>query len=146
MKLKIKRLKPNAVTPRIATDGSAGFDLVCTRVDRDLLRGSSPFEYVTTVHTDIAVEIPKGYVGLLFPRSSVVKTKSMLANSVGVIDSDYRGEITAVFYHNYFDGPYMPGYRCCQLVIVPIPEIEIEAVDKLSDTERGTGGYGSTGK
>lgn len=93
------------------------------------------------------IEIPRGYVGLLFPRSSVVHTPLRMANAVGVIDSDYRGEVTATFDAGQLEGTYAIGERCCQLVIVPAPEIELLPVDDLLETERGEGGcYGSTGR
>ena len=102
-------------------------------------------------HTGIAVEIPDGYVGLLFPRSSVSKTDLVLANCVGVVDSGYRGEIRFRYKFarkEYFANVrrFQEGERVGQLVIMPYPSIELEQVDNLSDTERGDGGYGSTGK
>ena len=93
-----------------------------------------------------SVEIPKGYVGLIFQRSSVYKTNLSLSNSVGVIDSGYRGEVSAVF--NTLGEPivgYGAGDRVCQLIIMPYPEIELKQVDNLSDSDRGEGSYGSTG-
>ena len=98
-------------------------------------------------HIILAVEIPPGYVGLFFPRSSICKTGLSMANSVGVIDSDFRGSISLVFYKNtQCIVPYFPGDRIGQLMIVPIPEVEYVEVEELSETERGAGGYGSTGK
>lgn len=98
------------------------------------------------VHSGIAVEIPKGYAGFLFPRSGVYKTWSYLTNCVGVIDSDYRGEVCAIF--STFTGKkfYQVGERFAQLVILPVPEVEYIEAEELSSTERGAGGYGSTGK
>lgn len=143
MQIKFEKLTPEAVAPKQGTPGSAGFDLTAI---------SMRFEdryHVWEYGTGIAVEIPKGYVGLVFPRSSVYKTGQLLSNSVGVIDSDYRGDIRVKFYSQKRKGgqlPYRIGDRICQLVIVPIPEVDyIEAPD-LSETERGAGGYGSTGK
>ena len=143
MKIRFKRLHPAAVAPKQGTLGAAGFDLTATsrKWDDDL----NVWEY----GTGIAVEIPHGHVGLLFPRSSVYKTGNIMSNCCGVIDSDYRGEIMAKFYvNNWHIGQlhYAPGDRIAQLVIVPIPEVEYVEVDKLTETERGTGGYGSTGK
>lgn len=140
MKIKFKKLVPGAVAPKRGTPGSAGFDLTATSCGI----GQVPGTLVYT--TGIAVEIPPGYVGLLFPRSSVYKTGMNLTNCVGVIDSDYRGEITAIFSHSWSDNPYNTGDRICQLVIVPIPAVEYVEVDELSETERGAGGYGSTGR
>lgn len=142
MKLKIKKLTPSAETPTRGSDGAAGWDLYCTKIEIynvNQLKAS----------TGIAVEIPPGHVGLLFPRSSIVKTGMRLGNSVGVIDSDYRGEITAVFdvQTRYEAANYRIGDRIVQLVIVPYVEFDgIEVCEKLSRTERGTGGYGSTGR
>lgn len=93
-----------------------------------------------------SIEIPKGYVGLIFPRSSVYKTNLDLSNAVGVIDSGYRGEVSAIF--NTLGEPivgYGSGDRVCQLIIMPYPEVELKQVEELSETERGECGYGSTG-
>lgn len=136
--LKFKKLVESAVVPNKATSGSNGFDLTATSKEwHD--------EFQAYVYgTGIAVEIPKGYVGLLFPRSSVRKYALAMANCVGVIDSDYRGEIMATFRPtNPYQGKiYNIGDKICQLVIVPAPEFEIEEVNTLSDTERGTKGHG----
>jgi dUTP pyrophosphatase len=144
MQVKIKKLSPNAVIPTYAKDGDAGMDMVATKVISDNL-GS------VTYGTDIAMEIPKGFVGLIFPRSSIRKTNLQLSNSVGVVDSGYRGEIQATF--NKIQGidehtrtRYLVGDRICQLTIIPYPPIEFEEVEELNNTERGEGGFGSTGK
>lgn len=139
LKIKFKKLNPNAVTPKQGTSGAAGFDLTAVWLEAT--------ETTLKYDTGIAVEIPPGCVGLVFPRSSVCKTGLSLANSVGVIDSDYRGSISFVFYKPMpCIAPYLPGDRIGQLVIVPIPEVEYVEVEELSETERGAGGYGSTGK
>lgn len=139
MKIKFKKTHPLAVIPKRGTDGAAGFDLTAVILDVK--------ETTLKYDTGIAVEIPPGYVGLLFPRSSVCKTGLSLANSVGVIDSDYRGSISFVFYKDVpCIAPYLPGDRIGQLVIVPIPEVDFVEVEELSETERGKGGYGSTGR
>lgn len=139
MKIKFKKMNPNAVMPKQGTAGAAGFDLTAVSLKTT--------ETTLKYDTGIAVEIPPGYVGLLFPRSSVCKTGLSLANSVGVIDSDFRGSISLVFYKNMqCIVPYLPGDRIGQLLIVPIPEVEFVEVEELSETERGAGGYGSTGK
>ena len=151
--LKIKKLHPDAKIPQYATDGSAGLDLTCVsiedvfpctykKISESTSISTSPSKYCT----GLAMEIPKGYVGLLFPRSSVFKTKMSMANCVGVIDSDYRGEVSAIFYTDNCYDPYEVGDRCCQLVLMKLPEVNIVEVDELSETERGSGGYGSTGK
>jgi dUTP pyrophosphatase len=99
----------------------------------------------------IALEIPEGFVGLVFPRSSIRKTKLQLSNSVGVIDSGYRGELQATFNKiittiENQKNDYKVGDRVCQLMIIPHPTIEFNEVNELSNTERGEGGFGSTGK
>ena len=154
MEVKIKKLKPNAVIPTYAKDGDAGMDLVATSIISD-----TPEQI--TYGMGIALEIPKGFVGLIFPRSSVRKTGLDLSNAVGVIDSGYRGELQATF-NKVFGGDrfydetkntedtsnnfYKIGDRIAQIMIIPYPPIEFMEVDELSDSERGDGGFGSTGK
>lgn len=139
LKIKFKKLNPNAVIPKQGTAGAAGFDLTAVSIEK--------YETTLKCDTGIAVEIPPGYVGLVFPRSSVCKTGLSLANSVGVIDSDFRGSISLVFYIPAMCiVPYWPGDRIGQLVIVPIPAVEFVESEELSETERGSGGYGSTGR
>ena len=139
LQIKFKKLNPNAVIPKQGTAGAAGFDLTAVRLEAT--------ETTLKYDTGIAVEIPPGYVGLVFPRSSVCKTGLSLANSVGVIDQDFRGSISFVFYKPMqCIVPYLPGDRIGQLLIVPIPAVEFMEVDELSETERGAGGYGSTGR
>ena len=124
--------------PFRADEGAAGFDLYAVNIEEE--------NGILTVHTGIAVEIPFGYAGFLFPRSSVYKTGLSLANSVGVIDSSYRGEIMCKFRVINKDSPkYEIGERCCQLIILPVPHVRYAETDKLSDTSRGVGGFGSTG-
>ena len=143
MKVRFKKLVPEAVAPYQATDGSAGWDLTAT--SKELIQGKKAI-----YGTGLSVEIPKGYVGLLFPRSSIHKKALRLSNSVGVIDSDYRGEIKAVFDRlstwPYEWEIYQTGDRICQLIILPVPTIEWEESEDLTNTERGSGGYGSTGR
>ncbi len=187
MKVKIKKLHPNAVIPSYAHATDAGMDLTATSRVFD--------EKGCLVYgTGLAFEIPEGYVGLLFPRSSNAKKDLLLSNAVGVLDAGYRGEVTFKFKpsltyaeddgsvgkdENDIDGscqtdpktqvvtfhgrsenypdvdedclPFPPriyevGERIGQIIIVPYPHIEFEEVDELSDSDRGTGGYGSTGK
>lgn len=139
MQVKIKKLSTEAVIPSYAKQGDAGLDMTAISMTKD--------EFKNIVYgTGIAIEIPEGYVGLLFPRSSISKTNIALTNSVGVLDSGYRGEIMFKFKKigSYYS-PYNVGDRIGQLIIVPYPKIEFEEVDKLSESERGAGGYGSTG-
>ena len=139
MIVKIKKLDKNAVIPCYAKQGDAGMDLTATSMEFD--------EYGNVVYgTGIAVEIPEGYVGLVFPRSSNAKKDLLLSNSVGVIDSGYRGEIMAKFkIVDMAEDIYEIGERICQLFIMPYPTFEFEESDNLSKTERGVGSYGSTG-
>lgn len=138
LQIKFKKLNPNAVMPRQGTTGAAGFDLTAVSIEET--------DQFVKYHTGIAVEIPVGYFGMLVPRSSVVKTGMHMGNSIGIIDSDYVGELSAVFYLRSGCKVYNVGDRIGQLVIVPIPEIEYVEVEELSETERGSGGYGSTGR
>jgi dUTP pyrophosphatase len=140
MKVKIKRLSENAVIPLYATKGSAGLDLTATSKVFD--------DHNNVVYgTGLAIQIPEGYVGLLFPRSSVSKSCLMLRNSVGVLDSDYTGEIFFKYHElmTSMDKEYNVGDRVGQLVIVPFIQAQLEEVNELESTERGSGGFGSTG-
>lgn len=142
MKVKIKKLHSDAVVPRYAKPGDAGLDLTAVSMKLD---SSSAGREMVTFGIGLAVEIPEGHVGLLFPRSSVYKSGLTLTNSVGVIDSGYRGEIMMKFQVSSISNMYKVGDRVGQLLIVPYPKVEFEEVDELSSTERGKGGYGSTG-
>lgn len=137
MKVKIKKLHPDAVVPKYAKSGDAGLDLTATDIEADSAN--------LTYKTGLAVEIPRGHVGLLFPRSSVYKTGQTLTNCVGVIDSGYRGEIMMKFSLSPYGREYNIGDRIGQLIIMPYPEVQFEEVEDLSSTDRGEGGYGSTG-
>lgn len=156
MQVKVKKLSESAVVPKYAKSGDAGMDLVATS-----------YEFVNGRHvygTGLAVEIPEGYVGLIFPRSSICKYDLRLTNSVGVIDSGYRGEIKFQFEDAGFAlvadskdfiklnwdkagmNVYKVGDRIGQLLILPYPQIELVEAEELSTTERGAGGFGSTNK
>lgn len=143
MKIKIKKLSDNAVMPAKAHPTDAGFDLYATSKTVD--------DYGNVVYgTGLAFEIPEGYAGFLFPRSSNAKKNLLLTNSAGVLDCHYRGEVTFKFrcIHRLDEEPrtYAIGDRIGQLIVMPIPEVEFEFADKLSETDRGEGGYGSTGR
>lgn len=145
MVVKIKKLVENAVIPKYSKPGDAGLDLTAVSKTID---GNSNIVY----GTGLAVEIPEGFVGLLFPRSSNSKTDLYLTNHVGVVDSGYRGEIMFKFRSvlcssgQYISGKdYEVGDRVGQLVIIPYPSIEFQEVEELSTTERGATGYGSSG-
>lgn len=158
MKVKIKKTHTDAVIPKYAKAGDAGLDLTAVSMELD--------EYGNICYgTGLAFEIPEGYVGLIFPRSSNCKKDMILTNCVGVIDSGYRGEVSFKFkpmrfvYRKLYDGSicsesnvnrrsrrFEIGDRIGQIIIMPYPQIEFEEVDELSETERGEGGYGSSGK
>lgn len=141
MNLKIKKLHPDAKVPENMTSGAAGMDLTAVSKEFDEMTNTVVFS------TGLAIEVPRGHVGLLFPRSSIYKTGFSLANSVGVIDSDYRGEVKAIFYPDHRPHKnYEVGERVVQLVIMQIPSVNIQVVDELSNTARGQGGFGSTNK
>jgi len=146
MKLKIKKLNENVKIPSYAHEGDAGLDLVATSL---ILDENNNLVY----GTGLAIEIPTGYVGLIFPRSSNSKKDLILTNHVGVIDSSYRGEIifkyksTLCSSGQYITGKnYEVGDKVGQLILFPYPQVTIEEVKELTETERGTNGFGSTGK
>lgn len=164
VRVKIKKLHPEAVVPVYAKPGDAGLDLTST--SRTVV-SSYEGDYIE-YGTGLALEIPEGYVGLVFPRSSVSKKDLYLANAVGVIDSGYRGEIKLRFKPELFhDGPtsetedtvyydladgsnvylnvFAVGDKVGQLIIIPYPTVHLEEVEELSDSSRGEGGFGSTG-
>ena len=139
--VKVKKLDSNAVIPSYSKVGDAGMDLTITReIENTTFSVSYGF--------GIAMEIPKGHVGLVFPRSSVRNQDLILSNCVGVIDSGYRGELQATFKKtNGLDSfKYKVGERGAQIIILPYPQVFMTEVPELSETERGTGGFGSTGK
>ena len=139
--VKIKKLHPNAVIPTYSKSGDAGLDLTITEVFKNTTEDVS-------YGFGIAMEIPSGFVGLVFPRSSIRKTDLLLTNSVGVIDSGYRGEIQATFKKTQGDSSviYEIGERGAQIIILPYPKINFVETETLSETDRGEGGFGSTGK
>ena len=145
MELKIKKLKENAKIPHRATNGSAGMDLyACIDESVTLAPGQ-----LTVIPTGIAIELPDNTcAAFLYARSGLgVKHGICLANGVGVIDSDYRGEICAGLC-NVSDTPYViePFERVAQMVIAPVLTPDVVEVDELSDTARGEGGFGSSGR
>ncbi len=142
MIIPFKKVHPAASIPQRGSEWAAGFDLVA--VDCSFDTDNQVYIY----RTGLAVEIPRGYVGLLFPRSSIFRASLTMSNSVGVIDPDYRGEVKATFRKTAGAGrPYAPGERCVQLHIVPAPEVYfLEKRLALSETERGQGGFGSSGR
>ena len=137
LKIKVKKIHADAVVPKYAYEGDAGMDIysVSKEVTEDYI------EY----RTGICIEIPEGHVCLIFPRSSISKKDLSLCNSVGVLDSGYRGEIKFRFL-KHGEKVYSVGERVGQIIILPYPKIEVEEVNELSETARGDGGFGSTGK
>ena len=139
MKVKVMKLDAGATIPKYAKPGDAGMDLYAVSQKFDD-HGNYVFG------TGLAMEIPEGHVGLIFPRSSISKTAHSLRNAVGVIDSGYRGEIMMKFDINTHNSPvYDVGDRIAQIIIMPYPKVEFEEVFELADSERGSGGFGSTG-
>ena len=143
--LKIKKMRPNAILPTRGSDGAAGLDLYACLDDPMILEPRGLYK----VPTGIAIALPdKNTVGLVFARSGLgMKHGVSLSNAVGVIDSDYRGELI-VGLSNLSNEPYTltPGERFAQLVVMPVFPMELEETDELGETQRGVGGFGSTGK
>jgi dUTP pyrophosphatase len=138
--VKVKKLHPDSVISQYAKPGDAGLDL--TAVSEEWNEGNT----MVTYGTGLAFEIPEGYVGMLFPRSSVCKTSLNLSNSVGILDSSYRGEVMLKYRYPEEGLVYDLGDRVGQLIIMPYPKVKLIEVADLSETERGEGSYGSTGK
>lgn len=144
MEIKFKKFDEKAIAPARQHSTDAGFDLTCIGVST--VRNECG-QILLVYHTGIAVEIPEGYVGLIFPRSSIYKKSLEQTNAVGIIDSGYRGEVIVVMRNTTDVVPaiYKEGDRFAQLVIVKLPEVEgfVEA-EELSASERGSNGFGST--
>ena len=143
MIIKIKKINPNAVIPKYAKPGDVGMDV--TAVDCQYDSKMDCFVY----DTGLAFEVPEGYGMFIFPRSSNRKTDAYLTNHVGILDAGYRGNLLLCYKNRDCSNhlpPYNVGDRIGQIVILPYPQIEFEEVSELSETERGTGGFGSTGK
>ena len=139
----IKKLNPDAIIPTYGTDYAAGADLYACLTEAVTVQPGQTY----LVKTGIALEIPDGFAGLIYARSGLATKRGLApANKVGVIDSDYRGEIM-VSLHNHSDKPETiePGERIAQLIITPYVQAILNEVDELSDTIRGEGGFGSTG-
>lgn len=136
MRLKIKRLTDTAIIPKYQSNGAAGIDL---RFDG--FRNCD----TSQLGTGLAAEIPYGYVGVIVPRSSLGKRGFVLSNTAAIIDADYRGEIILLSRSLVVAG-FELGERIAQMLILPCPQLDIIEVDELSETERGSGGFGSTGK
>lgn len=145
LNVNIKKLSDKAILPSYSKVGDAGMDLTATSKEYDE-------DGNICYGTSLAFEIPEGFVGLLFPRSSLSKKDLSLANHVGVVDSGFRGEVsfkfkqTCGFIENEEGHDYSIGERIGQIIILPYPQINFIEVGELSSTERGEGSYGSTGK
>ena len=142
--IRIKKLKPNAVVPTYGSPEAAGADLyACLDECVSIPAGKTVF-----IPTGIAMEVPKGCAGLIYARSSMGAKRGLApANKVGVIDSDYRGQVmVALHNHSQEEQVVQPGERIAQLLITPVFTPGFREVDDLTDTERGTGGFGSTGR
>lgn len=144
MQIKVKRISENAVLPVKAHSTDAGFDLTCTNITTEV---NECGQLILVYHTGLAVEIPEGYFGALVPRSSIAKKAVMLTNGLGVLDSGFRGEVVAKFRSTTDVVPslYKIGERFAQLLILPCLDVTFEEALELSDSERGEGGFGSTG-
>ena len=136
MKIKVKKLNSDAVLPKYAKAGDAGMDIYAV--------SKNETEKYIEYGTGLSFELPSGFMMLLYPRSSVSNMDLVMANSVGVLDAGYRGELKVRFRKN---GPadYNVGDRVAQIIIMPFPEIDFEETDKLTPSERGESGFGSTG-
>lgn len=140
MQVKVKKLSSNAVIPFKSTDGSSGYDITATSMK---VVDEGVFGYIE-YGTGLSMVVPKGYAGLIFPRSSISNKGLILSNSVGVIDPDYRGEVRARFKHITGTTKYEVGDKIAQFILVKNPIVTFKEVDDLDATERGEGGFGST--
>lgn len=143
MEVRIKKLSENAVMPTYGSEFSAGADLYACLEEAVIIQPGETY----LVKTGLAMEIPEGYAGLIYARSGLASKKGLApANKVGVVDADYRGEImVALHNHSNVAATVEPGERIAQMVIAPFLKAEYNLVEELSDTVRGTGGFGSTG-
>ena len=144
MNIKFKRLTENAIAPVKAHPSDAGFDLTCTAVTTEL---NERGQVIIVYHTGLAFEIPEGYFGALVPRSSIYKKTLDLTNCIGTIDAGYRGEVVAKMRTttDVIPAVYKDGERFAQLLILPVPEVQFEESNELSESDRGDNGFGSTG-
>ena len=143
MKIRFKKLSPGAIVPTKASDGAAGYDLYNLPGADVMIPGRS----TKMLRTGIAMEIPEGYMGLVFARRGMASKRGLApANKVGVIDSDYRGEIMVAMHNSMLTEQWVgEGERMAQICFVPVMQAELEECDSLDETARGSGGFGSTG-
>lgn len=141
--VKIKKLDERATIPSYGSEYAAGFDLYAVLEEDVTIKSHETF----LVKTGLSMEIPVGYAGMIFARSGLATKKGLApANKVGVVDSDYRGEVmVALHNHSNEDQTISHGERIAQMVIMPFYKAKFVEVEELSDTERGSGGFGSTG-
>lgn len=144
MNIKVKKLTPNATVPTMGSKFAAGADLYSAE-DADVVIEPSETKFIGT---GLAMEIPEGYVGLVYARSGLACKRGLApANKVGVVDSDYRGEIKVALHNHGKEAQTVEkGERIAQMVIAPYLSVNYEEADELSETERGEGGFGSTGR
>ena len=144
MKIQIKKLKENAIIPTRGSDRAAGYDLYAC-LENEVIIGAGE---TVKIGTGLSIAVPEGYFGAIFARSGLAAKEGLRpANCVGVADSDYRGEyIVALHNDSAVSRVVTPGERIAQLVVMPYLSVEFEEVDSLDETERGAGGFGSTGK
>ncbi len=144
MNIKVKKLKPGATVPTMGSKFAAGADLYSAE-DADVVIAPSETKFIGT---GLAMEIPEGYVGLVYARSGLACKRGLApANKVGVVDSDYRGEIKVALHNHGKEAQTVEkGERIAQMVIAPYLSVNYEEADELSETERGEGGFGSTGR
>lgn len=141
LKVKFKKLDNNAITPKYAYNGDGAVDLVATSIYYN--RANGYFEY----GTNLSFEIPEGFVGLIFPRSSICNKDMILTNHVGVIDSNYRGEVKFKFKgtkDRFVGEHYKIGDKVGQMIIIPYPQIQFQEVNELGESIRGHKGWGSS--
>ena len=144
MKINIKKLNSNATLPTRGSEFAAGYDLYACLNESVTIRAGETVK----IPTGLAIEIPEGYAGLIYARSGLATKKGLApANKVGVCDSDYRGEYI-IFLHNHskIDAMIEPNERIAQLIVTPFLAVTLEETDELSETKRGAGGFGSTGR
>ena len=144
MNIKVKKLKPDATVPSMGSKFAAGADLYSAE-DADVVIEPNETKFIGT---GLAMEIPEGYVGLVYARSGLACKRGLApANKVGVVDSDYRGEIKVALHNHGKEAQTVEkGERIAQMVIAPYLSVDYEEADELSETERGEGGFGSTGR
>ena len=144
MKIQIKKLNENATIPTRGSDRAAGYDLYAC-LENEVVIGAGE---TVKIGTGLSIAVPEGYFGAIFARSGLAAKEGLRpANCVGVADSDYRGEyIVALHNDSAVSRVVTPGERIAQLVVMPYLSVEFDEVDELDETERGAGGFGSTGK